>query len=300
MKFVVTGGAGFIGSNLVNQLIHENNEVHIIDNSISEDKINSKAHYHSLDISDDKNLAKIQNILKNTDTIFHLAAKARVQPSIINPIEFEKNNTLGTINILKSCVDSKVKRIVYSSSSSIYGDNLNLPLKENYTPNPLSPYGSQKYYGEVLCKTFSHVYGLESISLRYFNVYGEGQESQSAYSLVIGIFMNQYSKNIPLTIRGDGEQKRDFTYVGDVVKANILASKSSKVGLGEVINIGSGENKSIKQIANCFGGDIKYIKPVFEPKETLADITLAKTLLNWEPSTSVESWIKKTIKNENN
>jgi len=296
MKVLVTGGAGFIGSNLVNKLVELDYQVEVIDNNLSDaGKINKKANYHQYDLSDVNNFNQVSRILNSVDSVFHLAAKARVQPSIDDPVGYELNNTLSTVNILKACVDSDVRRFVYSSSSSVYGDNDNMPLKENFKPNPLSPYGAQKYYGEILCNTFAEVYGIETVSLRYFNVYGEGQNIGGAYSLVLGIFFDQMFNGKPLTIRGDGTQKRDFTYVGDVVNANILASKSHMVGSGEVLNIGNGDNRTINQIADLFDVKKEYIEPVLEPKETLADIKLAKDLLNWEPTTSVDSWIKQQI-----
>ena len=296
MKVLVTGGAGFIGSNLVNKLVELDYQVEVIDNNLCDaGKINKKANYHKYDLSDVNNLNQVSRILNSVDSVFHLAAKARVQPSINDPVGYELNNTLSTINILKACVDSDVRRFVYSSSSSVYGDNDNMPLQESFKPNPLSPYAAQKYYGEILCNTFAKVYGIETVSLRYFNVYGEGQNIGGAYSLVIGIFFDQMLKGKPLTIRGDGTQKRDFTYVGDVVNANILASKSRMVGSGEVLNIGNGDNRTINQIADLFDVEKKYIEPVLEPKKTLADIKLAKDLLNWEPTTSVDSWIKQQI-----
>jgi len=298
MKVLVTGGAGFIGSNLVNKLVNLGYQVEVIDNNLNDtSKINKKANYHDYDLSLVENFNKVQKILNSVDTVFHLAAKARVQPSILDPIGYELNNTLSTVNILKASIGANVRRFVYSSSSSVYGNNNNMPLKESFKPNPLSPYGAQKYYGEVLCSTFAKVYDIETVSLRYFNVYGEGQTIGGAYSLVIGIFFNQMLKGNPLTIRGDGNQKRDFTYVGDVVSANIAASKSSNVGCGEVINIGNGDNRTINQIADQFNLEKEYIEPVLEPEETLADINLAKDLLNWEPTISVESWIKQQINN---
>jgi len=296
MKVLVTGGAGFIGSNLVNKLVELDYQVEVIDNNLCDaGKINKKANYHKYDLSDVNNLNQVSRILNSVDSVFHLAAKARVQPSINDPVGYELNNTLSTINILKACVDSDVRRFVYSSSSSVYGDNDNMPLQESFKPNPLSPYAAQKYYGEILCNTFAKVYGIETVSLRYFNVYGEGQNIGGAYSLVIGIFFDQMLKGKPLTIRVDGTQKRDFTYVGDVVNANILASKSRMVGSGEVLNIGNGDNRTINQIADLFDVEKKYIEPVLEPKKTLADIKLAKDLLNWEPTTSVDSWIRQQI-----
>tara|TARA_B100000900_G_C20593814_1_gene722585 strand:- start:2269 stop:3177 length:909 start_codon:yes stop_codon:yes gene_type:complete len=298
MKYVITGGAGFIGSNLVERLVKEGNKVHVIDNfSFGKlENCNKKAHYYNIDLSEKSNLNQVKEICKNANSVFHLACIARVQPSIRNPVEYEMNNTISTVNILKASVESNVRRFIYSSSSSVYGNQTNLPFKEDFKTNPLSPYGAQKLYGEILCKTFSKVYGLETVSLRYFNVYGEKQNIDGAYALVIGIFLNQRFNKKSLTVRGDGSQRRDFTYVGDVVRANILASKSEDVGSGEIINIGNGKNKSIHEIASCVGGKIKYIEPVLEPFETLADNSKAKKLLNWEPKQDVKSWIKDYIK----
>lgn len=301
MKYVVTGGAGFIGSNLVDRLIKDGNEVHVIDNFLTgkKENCNPDAIYHNIDISNHNYFNKMVKILKKTDTVFHLACIARVQPSIQDPIKYELNNTIGLANILKASVDKGVRRFVYSSSSSVYGDISKPPHKEDSETNPMSPYGAQKLYGEILCKTFSTVYNIEAISLRYFNVYGEKQNMDGAYSLVIGIFLNQRFNNKPLTIRGNGKQKRDFTYVGDVVKANILAAKTEIKGSYEVFNIGNGDNRSINQIASYVGGNIKYIDAVKEPQETLADNKKAKKLLNWEPSQDVKSWIIKYIKERN-
>ena len=300
MKYVVVGGAGFIGSNLVDRLINEGNRVSIIDNFSTgkKENINDKANIFELDMSDISNKQKLISIMENTDTVFLLAAKARVQPSIKNPIEYEMNNTIGVLNILKCAAEAKVRRVVYSASSSAYGDSKVMPLVETMPVNPLSPYGAQKYYGEVMCNVFAHIYNIETVCLRYFNVYGERQNLDGAYALVIGIFASQLLDGKPMTIRGDGEQRRDFTYVGDVVNANVLASTSKKVGKGEVINIGNGDNRSINQIADMLGGKRVNIDPVIEPKETLADNSLAKKLLKWEPKQIIEDWMpgyKKSI-----
>ena len=194
MKMLVTGGAGFIGSNLVDQLIVESNEVHVIDNFSSgkTENCNDKAIYHKLDISNVDNIDVLKKIFEDVDTIFHCAALARVQPSIVDPIKYEVNNNLGLINVLKAAADVKVRRVVYSASSSAYGPSDNLPSKESDPINPISPYANQKYYGELCCKMFSEVYGIETVSLRYFNVYGERQSLDGAYPLVIGVFLNQY------------------------------------------------------------------------------------------------------------
>ena len=295
MKYVVTGGAGFIGSNLVDHLISDGNIVHIIDNLSSgkKENINPSAIFHNYDISKSKNYKKICEILENTDAVFHCAASARVQPSILNPIDYENNNTMGLITLLKASVDSKVRRFIYSASSSAYGDTKQLPSKENIAADPISPYAAQKFYGEVCCRMFSKVYGIETVSLRYFNVFGERQNLGGAYATVIGIFLNQKKLQKPLTINGNGKQRRDFTYVGDVVKANILASRSKKVGKGEVINIGGGKNIDINSVAKMIGKKFVYKKPIKEPFANLASIEKAKKLLNWEPEIKLEEWIKK-------
>ena len=300
MKYVVTGGAGFIGSNLVDKLVSQSHEVHVIDNFISgkKENCNENARYHDVDIANVANLSIIKKVLNKCDTVFHCAALARVQPSILNPIKYEVNNTLGIMNMLKCSVDMEVRRFVYSASSSAYGSTKKLPSKESDKPNPISPYANQKYYGELCCKMFSKVYNIETVSLRYFNVYGERQNLGGAYATVVGIFLNQLIKKNPLTINGDGNQRRDFTYVGDVVSANILAAKSKNVGKGEVINIGNGENISINELAKNIGGEVVYNEPLNEPFANLADIKKAKKLLDWEPTTDLISWIKNYKKTE--
>ena len=295
MKYVVVGGAGFIGSNIVDKLVEQNHEVVIIDNLSTGkmENVNPRASVEYIDICNENECSAMVEIMSGADALFLLAAKARVQPSIENPVEYEINNTIGTLNVLKCASDAGVRRVVYSASSSAYGNTEKLPSVESDPINPMSPYGAQKYYGEVMCKMFSEVYGLETVSLRYFNIYGERQNVGGAYAMVIGIFVDQLLNGKPMTIRGDGEQRRDFTYVGDVVNANILASQSEKVGNGEVINIGNGDNRSINDIANMIGGDKVNVEPVIEPKETLANNSLAEELLGWKPTQNIEDWIPK-------
>ena len=295
MKYVVVGGAGFIGSNIVDKLVEQNHEVVVIDNLSTgkRENINPKVKLEYIDISDPKQDKNMTEVMKGADSVFLLAAKARVQPSIEEPVEYEVNNTIGTLNVLKCASDAGVRRVVYSASSSAYGNTEKLPSVESDPVNPLSPYGAQKYYGEVMCKMFSEVYGLETVSLRYFNIYGERQNVGGAYAMVIGIFVDQLLNGKPMTIRGDGEQRRDFTYVGDVVNANILASQSENVGNGEVINIGNGDNRSINEIADMIGDNKVNVDPVIEPPETLADNSKARELLGWEPKGNINTWIPK-------
>ena len=293
MKYVVVGGAGFIGSHIVDKLVEQNHEVVIIDNLSTGkmENVNPRASVEYIDICNENECSAMVEIMSGADALFLLAAKARVQPSIENPVEYETNNTIGTLNVLKCASDAGVRRVVYSASSSAYGNTEKLPSVESDPVNPLSPYGAQKYYGEVMCKMFSEVYGLETVSLRYFNIYGERQNVGGAYAMVIGIFADQRLRGEIMTINGDGNQRRDFTYVGDVVNANILASQSEKVGKGEVINIGNGDNRSINDIADMIGGERIHREPVIEPKETLADNSLAEELLGWKPTQNIEDWV---------
>ena len=293
-KVIVTGGAGFIGSNLVDRLIGMGVEVHIIDDLSTgfEKNINPKAKFHKIDISKlDPKAAWYE--FRDTDVIFHTAALARVQPSIDDPIPFDNVNTGGTLRMLMLAHELGVKRFVYSASSSCYGNNRKFPTPETETTNPLSPYGLQKYIGEQYCKMFSEVYGLDTVSLRYFNVYGERMNLEGAYKLVIAIFADQMLNGKPLTINNDGEQRRDFTYVGDVVEANILSSLHPENHNGDVFNIGNGDNYSVNELADMFGGEKQYGNKVIEPLKTLADNSKARLDLDWEPKGDLPSWIKK-------
>ena len=292
-KFLVTGGAGFIGSHIVDALINEGNEVRIVDNLSSgfSQNVNPKAELINVDISKRSARYELCSAMSEVDTVFHTAAKARVQPSIEDPQTYHNTNVNGTFNILMSAKESGVKRVVYSASSSAYGDINKPPLKENMPTDPMSPYALQKLIGEQYCTMFSKVYGLETVNLRYFNIYGERQVIDGGYATVIGIFLKQRSLNEKLTITNDGNQTRDFTYVKDVVAANLAASTSDKVGNGEVINIGRGENYSVNDVADIIGGEKEYIGDRLEPTETLADNSLAKELLGWEPRANVKDWL---------
>ena len=292
-KAIVTGGAGFIGSNLVDKLIDMGVEVHIIDDLSTgfEKNINLKAIFHKIDISTiNPELAWYE--FKNTDAIFHTAALARVQPSIEDPIPFDNVNVSGTLRMLKLAHNLGVKRFIYSASSSCYGEAKKFPTPETHSTNPLSPYGLQKYVGEQYCKMFSEVYNLDTVSLRYFNVYGERMSLEGAYKLVIPIFAKQMLENKPLTINNDGEQRRDFTYVGDVVEANILAALHKNKLMGESFNIGNGNNYSVNELADMFGGKKQYGNKVLEPFQTLADNTKVQEKLGWNPQGDLATWIK--------
>lgn len=290
IKVIVTGGAGFIGSNLTDALVEKGFDVHVIDNLCGgkKENVNKKAKLHVLDITDIK---AIQPIFKNASFVFHLAALPRVVYSIEHPLETNTVNVTGTLNVLIASKNAKVKKVIYSASSSAYGDQKTMPFTEDLPANPKSPYGLQKYIGELYCKVWSSVYGLPTVCLRYFNVYGPRQSHEGAYALVIAKFLREKSLGQPLSITGDGKQTRDFTHVRDVVRANILAMESKKVGKGEVLNIGAGRNVSINKIASLIGGEVKHIAPRFEPKNTLADNRKAQKLIGWKPEVSIEDGI---------
>ncbi len=289
-KAIVTGGAGFIGSHITDELVERGYEVHVIDNLSGgkRERVNPKAVFHEVDIRKSEELTPI---FEGAQYVFHLAALPRVQYSIENPEETNEVNISGTLNVLHAASKAGVKKVVYSASSSAYGDQDIMPLIETMPANPKSPYGLHKYVGELYCKLFSEVYNLPTVSLRYFNVYGPRLDPDGAYALVIGKFFKQRQEGNPITITGDGTQTRDFTHVRDVVNANMLAAESETIGKGEMVNIGAGKNLSINEVAEIIGGPVEHIAPRLEPHDTLADNSLAKKLLGWEPKVSFEEGI---------
>jgi UDP-glucose 4-epimerase len=292
-KVIVTGGAGFIGSNLVDKLIKTGVHVTIIDDFSTgkRENINPAAYCWEQDIAT-VDIETLTKYMKDIDVVFHTAAKARVQPSIDDPLSFNDVNVKGTLNVLFAAHRGGVKRVVYSASSSAYGDAEKMPQLETDPTNPLSPYGLQKYIGEQYCTMFSQVYGLDTVSLRYFSVYGERMLLEGAYCLVLGIFAKQMLNGKLLTINNDGKQRRDFTYVGDVAEANILAANYHESLNGEVFNIGNGNNYSVNDVAKMFGGNTTKGKTVLEPFETLADNSKANLVLGWKPKGDLPNWIK--------
>jgi UDP-glucose 4-epimerase len=293
-KSLVTGGAGFIGSNLVDRLLEMGHEVIVIDNEFSDahDQFywNDKAQNYKYDIRDYENTRPLYD---GVDYVFHIAAEARIQPAILNPIEAVSINSVGTCTVLQCAREAGVKRVMYSSTSSAYGRNE--PANVETQPDDcLNPYSVSKVSGEKLCKMYTELYGLPTISFRYFNVYGERQPLKGQYAPVIGIFLRQRAAGEPLTIIGDGNQRRDFTYVGDVVKANIMAAISNvdSDAFGQVYNVGTGTNYSINQIARMMNHDTVNIAP--RPGETrysLANNQKMKKTFGWEPSMKLEDWI---------
>jgi len=298
MKTLVTGGAGFIGSHLVDRLIKDGHHVTIIDNLSTgfRKNLNQQAEFILADI---KNLSQIQRHFRRQDCVFHLAALPRIQPSIKNPIPVHESNVTGTLNVLLASKKAGVSRVIYSASSSVYGNKNKPPLKENMISDPGSPYTLSKFVGEEYCKLFSKLYGLDTIILRYFNVYGPRADPDGDYATVIPIFLKQKSNKKPLTIVGDGKQKRDFTYIDDVVEANIKAMRLKRKSSGEVINIGFGQYYSINQLAKIIGRKNIHISPrPGESKITLADNSKAWKILKWKPKINLKEGIKKLIDNK--
>ena len=294
MNCIVTGGAGFIGSHLVDNLIELGHKVIVIDDeSANENEYfywNSKAENYKYDICDYDN---ISILFKNVDWVFHLAARSRIQPSIIDPTDTIKVNCQGTENILHACKENNIEKIIFSSSSSIYGLKNKAPHKETMNRDCLNPYSISKVMCEDLCKVYYELYDLKVVILRYFNVFGERQPTRGEYAPIVGKFLKLKNLNKKLTVVGDGMQKRDYTYVKDVVHANILAAKKNNVGNCEIINIGSGKNYSVIDIAKIIDSPFEYVpERKGEAYETLACIEKAKKYLNWQPLISLKDWMQ--------
>ena len=293
MISLVTGGAGFIGSNLVDYLLKQGHNVVCIDNESANNENfhwNDKAWNINADITDYK---VMKNAFTNVDYVFHLAAESRLQPAIENPIGAVEKNCVGTTVMLQCAREVGVKRFVYSSTSSAYGNNP-YPNVETQPDDCLNPYSASKAAGEKFCKMYTDLYGLETVILRYFNVFGQRSPARGQYAPVIGIFQRQKEAGEPLTLVGDGSQKRDFIHVEDVARANYIAA-TADLGdhIGEVFNIGSGKNYSIKDIADIISDNQVFIqKRSGEMETTLADITKVESVMGWKPEIDVLEWIK--------
>lgn len=297
MKVIVTGGAGFIGSNLVDRLVSEGHHVIVIDNESSDAHdsfyYNDNAEYWDYDIADH---SRIEPLFEGVDYVFHLAAEARIQPAIENPLLAVRTNALGTCSVLQSARTHGVKRVMYSSTSSAYGLSNPIPNKEDMPKDCLNPYSVSKTSGEELCQMYSRLFGLETVIFRYFNVFGEHQPTKGQYAPVVGLFQRQHASGKPMTVVGDGYQRRDYTHVSDVVEANILASVCEDPNaIGQIFNIGSGMNYNIHDIVEMVGGnDAKYEyipERAGEARETLSDCTKAHEILGWNPKVRLEEWL---------
>jgi len=294
MKSLVTGGAGFIGSHIVDKLLFLGHEVIVIDNESSEVHENfywnENSKNYSMDICDYK---QTRPLYDGVDYVFHLAAESRIQPAINNPLQAVKTNTLGTCTVLQCAREAGVKKIIYSSTSSSYGRKNEIPNVETQYEDCLNPYSVSKVSGEKLCKMYNDLFDVKTIIFRYFNVYGEREPIRGQYAPVVGLFLRQNRAGEELTIVGDGEQRRDFTHVSDVVQANILAMQvDDHENYGEVFNVGTGRNYSINELAGMISDNIKYIPPrVGESRITLANNKKISKVFGWSPKVNLRNWV---------
>lgn len=307
MKYLVTGGAGFIGSHLVDRLIKDGHEVWVIDDlstgtlkNLDQHSGSTMLHFERMDICniDPKTYLPVaaDHMPTKFDGIFHLAAKARIQPSIIDPVSYDLVNVHGTVRVLALAREHGCK-VVFSSSSSVYGDQEKLPVREKAELHPKNPYALTKAIGEQYARLFNETYGVPVVILRYFNVFGERQIPDGPYSTVVGIFLEQFNKGQKFTIVGDGEQRRDFTYVADVVDANVKAMENQTINKA-IYNIGSGTNHSVNQVADAISPthhrELGIVRAQ-EARATLANNKPAKRELRWKPTMDIVTWIKKQV-----
>jgi UDP-N-acetylglucosamine/UDP-N-acetyl-alpha-D-glucosaminouronate 4-epimerase len=303
MRYLVTGGAGFIGSNTVDELVRRGHSVVVLDDlSAGKEEnlaeVRSKITFVKGSIID---MEAIQKAIHQAEYVIHLAARTSVPRSVKDPLETNRINVDGTLNVLVAARDNKVKRVVLAASSSAYGETPTLPKIESMQPKPISPYGVTKYVGELYAQTFGRCYGLENVSVRYFNIFGPRQDPGSAYSGVLSKFATAFLEETPPVIFGDGEQTRDFTYVDNAVEANLLACEAPGAS-GEVINVGTGcrvsLNQTLQQFRRITG---KNLEARYEPsregdiRDSQADITKARELLGYEPTVMFEDGLERTI-----
>ena len=303
MRYVVTGGAGFIGSNTVDELVRRGETVIVLDDLSSgkEDnlaEVRSKISFIKGSITD---LEAVRKAMQSADYVIHLAARTSVPRSVKDPIDTNKINVEGTLNVLVAARDAKVKRLVFAASSSAYGETPTLPKVETMQPEPISPYGVAKYAGELYSQTFGRVFGLENVSLRYFNIFGPRQDPDSPYSGVLAKFCTAFLEKTQPLVFGDGEQSRDFTFVENAVAANLLACEAPNAS-GKVFNVGTGTritlNQTLALLANLTGNKLET---KYEPsrdgdiRDSQADIAQARAILNYEPLVNFEEGLRRTI-----
>lgn len=292
---LVTGAAGFIGSHLVEALVARGMRVRVLDNFVSgrREHLNTAAELVEANIL---SLGSIEPAFAGVDCVFHNAAMPRVMLSIEKPVETHLTNVIGTLNVLLAARAHRVRRVIYASSSSVYGEQATLPLREAMTPNPLNPYALQKLVGEQYCRIFHRLHGIETLALRYFNVYGPRMATEGAYVTVMSAFLRARREGRALPIHGDGSQTRDFTHVSDVVRAN-LAAMECAASDGRALNVGCGRNISVNQVAAIFGGPTVNLPPrPGEPRDTLADLSETRRILQWSPKVPIEDGIRELIR----
>ena len=302
-KYLVTGGAGFIGSHIVSRLVQDGAVVRVVDNLSTGqaqrlDPVRSAVEFIEGDLADE---AVAEKAVDGMDFVIHQAAIPSVQRSLLDPLATNRSNIVGTLNLLESARRAGVRRFVYAASSSAYGDTEDLPKHEDLPANPLSPYALQKFVGERYCKLYSELYGLETVSLRYFNVFGPGQDPHSEYSAVIPKFINCLLTDRPITIYGDGEQSRDFTYIDNVVEANLRAITAPQAA-GKMCNIGCGARISLNRLVVLLerelgvAAQVSHVAPKLgDVRHSLADICRARSILNYEPKIMIEEGLRRTV-----
>jgi nucleoside-diphosphate-sugar epimerase len=304
MAYLVTGGAGFIGSHIVEELVRRGEKVRVLDNFITGKRENIAAFRDLIELieGDIRNLKTCRQALGGVDYVLHQAALPSVPRSIEDPLLTNEINVKGTLNLLLASHEAKVKRFVFASSSSVYGDDPNLPKKEGSEGIPLSPYAASKFVGEKYCQVFSEIYGLETISLRYFNIFGPRQDAFSQYAAAIPLFITKVLANESPEIFGDGEQSRDFTYVANAVEANLRAVEAPPEASGGVFNIACGERTTVNTLAREINKLVGISRgPIYaEPRlgdirHSFADISKARRVLGFEPKVSFRLGLKKTV-----
>ncbi len=304
-RYLVTGGSGFIGSNIVEELLKRGEFVRVLDNFSTGRRSNLEKFKNDIDLieGDIRSYHVVQKACQGIDFVLHQAALPSVPRSIFDPITSNDVNVNGTLNILHAAKECNVKRVIYASSSSVYGDNPKSPKSEDLIPNPKSPYAVSKLTGEYYCKVFYQIYGLETVSLRYFNVFGLRQDPNSQYAAVIPKFLKMMKEGKSPTINGDGNQSRDFTFVKNNVEANIIACTAPNAA-GKVFNIACGESYSLNQLVEIFNKILgSNIQPIYGPerkgdvKHSLADISRAKEDLNYKPLVMFNEGLKILVEN---
>ena len=298
MKSLVTGGAGFIGSNLVETLLGIGHTVVCVDNESSDAHDKPYWNKNTINICGDiRDYNLMSSCMRDVDYVFHLAAEARIQPAIENPVNAVSVNDLGTATVLQCARENQVKKFMFSSTSAAYGRNKS-PNIETQSPDPLNPYSVTKLNGENLCKMYTELFGLPTVIFRYFNVYGPRQPVRGQYAPVLGIFKRQKDAGEPLTIVGDGNQRRDFVHVEDVARANIIAALADlgQDVYGEVYNIGTGKNFSVNEIAEMFMHEKTYIAPrPGEARVSLANNQKMRNTFGWTPTHDLDNWVSQQL-----
>ncbi len=301
INYLVTGGAGFIGSHLVKKLLRKG-RVRVIDNFFTGKKKNIAGLDVELIEADIRDPEKVKNACRGIDYIFHLAAIPSVTRSLKDPLLTNEVNVEGTLNLLIAAKENNVKRVIYSSSSSVYGENQKLPKKESMSPEPISPYAVSKLAGEYYCRLFLKLYHLETVILRYFNVFGERQNPDGEYAAAIPKFIIAALNKKKPTVYGDGEQRRDFTYVENTVEATILASESPGEAIGKIFNIASGKVRTVNDVLLCLNKILSQkIEPIYSKsragdiKDSWADISRSNNLLGYSPKIDFENGLRKTV-----